>query len=164
MFADLFVRLSKASVGSTLAGEPSASYDRLHVLRLLYEEVHRTHVAMVRWMLGASHAERTPADARTGDARVLAATRRALLEHPIAAQAALRALAQEGRRYAETPEGQADWDRLRRSAWLPRARALWSELTLDVIEDHPDTVVPSMILDLLHALIHAPEHARERGP
>lgn len=156
MFTEFFARLAHARVDLTTAPDAAPLYDRMHVLRLLYEEVHRTHAALVRWYLGA----RLSPTEQGGDPALFAAFRRALLEHPVAAQAAFRALVDEGRRAMETPEGQRDWEVLRRSSWLPRFRELWSELTLNVLEDRPATVVPSALLDLLHALVRAPEDDR----
>ncbi len=79
----------------------------------------------------------------------LRALQRAILEHPIAAQALFYALVKEGRAYAETEEG-AEWrERLAGSELVVRARVLWDALTVRALEDDPETVLPTAILEAM---------------
>jgi hypothetical protein len=97
--------------------------------------------------------EDDPADA-------LRALQEAILLHPAAAQALFFALVQEGRRYAETDEGSALRERLRRSELIANARSMFDAVTVRALEDNPDTVIPSAILE---ALVKAASDAgRER--
>jgi hypothetical protein len=88
---------------------------------------------------------------------LLQLVQRAVFEHPIAAQAAFAALVAEGRAFAKTAEGAAWQERLLGSALLEKAEALWEGVTLNVLEENADTLVPSRILDVLVKLLH--EHA-----
>ena len=81
------------------------------------------------------------------DWEVLRAAHRAMFRHPAAMQAALSALAAEGRRYAQTPEGAELKARLAESEIMHRARVLWSVTTMGVFEDEPDVTMPSAILE-----------------
>jgi hypothetical protein len=70
-----------------------------------------------------------------------------VLKHPIAAQAIFAAFVAEGRRFATTPEGRR-WKRaLADSALVRRGRALWERSVLSMLQDTPDTVIPTAILD-----------------
>ena len=71
----------------------------------------------------------------------------AILEHPLAAQAAFRALVAEGRRYAETDRGAAVAARLSGSALVQRGRLAWEALSLNALDDDPEVVLPSAVLD-----------------
>jgi hypothetical protein len=79
---------------------------------------------------------------------------RAVLEHPVAAQAAFSALVAEGRAFAQTEEG-AEWQRrLAGSSLVEKGRVIWQVTTLDVLEDSESTVVPSRVLDAFVKLTH----------
>ena len=80
---------------------------------------------------------------------VLRSAQAALLEHPVAAQALFRALVAEGRRYARTPEGARWREALRGSELVQRARVVWEVGTLNVLEEDPEVVVPSRVLDAI---------------
>jgi len=70
-----------------------------------------------------------------------------VLKHPIAAQAIFSAFVAEGRRFAATPEGRR-WKRaLADSELVRRGRALWERSVLSMLQDTPDTVIPTSILD-----------------
>lgn len=93
-----------------------------------------------------SHAEPGPHDDLDA---LLLALQRAVITHPVAAQALFQALMAEGRRYARTPEGAAWARRLERSELVERTRIVWDVITLRVLEDDPDVVLPSALLDVL---------------
>src|SRR5205823_1249124 len=84
--------------------------------------------------------------------RVLHAASLAVLKHPVAAQAAFAALIAEGRRFAETPEGRKWKDALAHSQLIHCGGALWAGSVLNTLEDHPDTLLPSTVVD---AIAHA---------
>lgn len=71
----------------------------------------------------------------------------AILEHPLAAQAAFRALVAEGRRFAETDEGAAWAARLSGAPLVTRGRLAWEALSLNALDDDPEVVMPSAVLD-----------------
>ena len=83
---------------------------------------------------------------------LLLAARRALFVHPVAAQSLFRWFVTEGRRYAGTAEGARWQQQLRGSELVHRSRVLWDTLTLDTLDDDPDTVVPSGLLEMFFAL------------
>lgn len=105
----------------------------------------------------ATHTYSIPADAEL--VGLLKCLQQVIFEHPVAAQAAFAALVTEGRAFAETAEG-AQWRRrLAGSHLVEKGRALWESLTFNVLEDNPDVVVPSRILDAFVKATH--EHNLE---
>lgn len=111
---------------------------------------------------------------RDPDAELTAALRAlqsTLIRHPIATQAAFRALVKEGKAWAETPEG-AEWKhRLARSEVVARARITWEGLTNNVFESEGENVIPSTLIDAVIAASGHPAleallarlHAEEGG-
>lgn len=107
---------------------------------------------------------------------VLRELRWLVVRHPIAAQAALRALVREGRRYAATPEGEAWRARLAGSELVRRGTAIWELGTLGALDAESDQPLPTQLidafaraaarLDLEEALAHAldPEPAPSGEP
>jgi hypothetical protein len=89
----------------------------------------------------------TNAEPSAANSEALRALRRALFEHPIAAQSAFAALVREGRRYAETPEGAAWKQRLAGSDLVARGRVVWEVLTQSAFTEDADTTLPSVLLD-----------------
>jgi hypothetical protein len=81
--------------------------------------------------------------------RTLLGLQRAILRHPVAAQALFATLVAEGRRYAETPEGAAWKERLAGTDLIHRTRVVWDVTTLRMLEDDPDVLLPSAIVDAL---------------
>lgn len=71
----------------------------------------------------------------------------AIVAHPIAAQALFRALVAEGRAFATTPEGQRWAALLTDSPLVQRGRMVWDVTTLRMLDDDPETVVPSTLVD-----------------
>ncbi len=82
-----------------------------------------------------------------------------LLRHPVAAQAACRALIAEGRRFGETPEGQQWRARLAGSTLVRQGRMLWEGSALDILEDQDDVLLPSAFMDALVGAISSAEFA-----
>jgi len=145
--------LLRLLLGSPLA--PSG-LDPLRVQTLICAELHRIHGLLLRNTLAQAPAP--GAAPGTGSAapphadEVTALLHRArllLLQHPTAAQAAFCALVAEGRRFAATPEGRSQAVALAASPLIRHASELWSALGLDMLEEDPDTVVPSAWLEAL---------------
>jgi hypothetical protein len=78
---------------------------------------------------------------------MLRALQRTILRHPAAAQSAVRALVAEGRRYAETEDGQAWRRRLEGSDLLHHLRIVWQIASLGSMEAGDDGPLPSAYLD-----------------
>jgi hypothetical protein len=70
-----------------------------------------------------------------------------LLKYPLAARAAVRAFAAEGRRFAETPEGQRCKEALEGTELMRRGRLVWEGLSLNLLEESEPTVLPSALLE-----------------
>lgn len=70
-----------------------------------------------------------------------------ILRYPVASQALFAALVAEGRQYAATDEGARWAAALTRSPAIERARVVWDVSTLRMLEDDPNTIVPSALLD-----------------
>jgi hypothetical protein len=95
---------------------------------------------------------RERAEAQT---EVLARAHRAMLKHPLATQAAIGTLVAEGRRFAETQEGRRWCARLAGTDLVRRGQELWEGSGLGLMEDDPDTVLPSALVDSLLGRIAA---------
>lgn len=158
-----------------LMGTPLAppGLDALRVQTLICEELHRIQGLLVRNTLataGGPSAAPDAADEKPPHADEVTAllhrARRLLLQHPTAAQAAFSALVAEGRRFSATPEGQQWAAALGASPLIRHASELWGALGLDMLEENPDTVLPSAWLEALLRgakfpnLAAAGEHAR----
>jgi hypothetical protein len=103
-----------------------------------------------------------PADAG-GDAELVATLRtlqEALFRHPLAFRAAFAALVEEGRRFAETPEGGAWVERLRDSPLLPRLRLFGKLLSFSMLEQDAPEELPSAWLEGLFRLAGHPDADR----
>lgn len=81
--------------------------------------------------------------------RVLLGLQRAILHHPVAAQALFASLVAEGRRYLTTPEGQAWKERLAGTDLIHRTRVVWDVTTMRMLEDDPETLLPGAVVDAL---------------
>lgn len=71
----------------------------------------------------------------------------AIVAHPIAAQALFRALVAEGRAFAATPAGRRWAAMLADSPLVQRGRMVWDVTTLRMLDDDPDTVLPTTLMD-----------------
>jgi hypothetical protein len=80
-------------------------------------------------------------------AELLLALSDVLLRHPIAVQAAFAALAAEGRRFAETPEGARCKEDLAASELFDRVRLIWRSLGMHSFVEQPTEILPSFFLD-----------------
>ena len=81
-------------------------------------------------------------------ARVLWQAQIILLKHPVAARAAFRVVAAEGRRFAETEEGARWKQRLDGSDLIRRGRSVWEVATLGMV-DETSRVLPMQFVDML---------------
>jgi hypothetical protein len=88
-------------------------------------------------------------DPEQEELRVLRAAQLLLLKYPVAGQAAFSALIAEGRRFAQTPEGEHWRRRLSRASLVHRARLVWEITTLWMLEEDPPHLLPSAYLDAL---------------
>lgn len=82
-------------------------------------------------------------------ARLVAWAQRVVFKHPVAAQAAYRALVAEGARYAQTEEGRAWRARLEASEELRRLRPVWELATLNLLEGGGSSALPRQFIDLV---------------
>jgi len=88
---------------------------------------------------------------------VLERVSRLVLQHPAAAQSILYAFIAEGRRFAETEEGRRWHELLTNSEFIRRGRAFWDATHLKLIDDDPETVYPSGILDAIVQVLGRPD-------
>ncbi|MDC0683644.1 hypothetical protein [Sorangium atrum] len=140
-------------------------FDWIRVQALIYEEVRRIHDLLVeRLVAPALHssargpdgaAGAVPPEGATADPRerevvdVLCRAQLLLFRHPVAAQAAFSTLIAEGRRFAATPEGAAWTAALASSDLLRHGRRVWDAVSLNLLEEDPETIVPSAYLEAL---------------
>jgi hypothetical protein len=150
--------------------------DPLRVQTFICAELHRIHGLLLR---GTQPAAGSPGAASGSNAAapphadevtaLLHRARRLLLQHPTAAQAAFSALVAEGRKFAATPEGRRQAVALASSPLIRHATELWGALGLDMLEEDPDTVVPSAWLEALVRGAQFPnlaavdEHSKSHG-
>lgn len=79
--------------------------------------------------------------------RLLYELRWLVLQHPVAAQAAYRALVAEGRAYAETEEGRRWRERFAGSELVRRGKSVWELGTLGMLDAESDRVLPSQLVE-----------------
>lgn len=129
---------------------PDASlHDLLTTQARLMEEQHRTR----RLLVDASRP--APEEGDEGLGALLLEAQRALLMHPIAAQAIFSGLVAEGRRYAETEDGAALLAGLRASPTFARASDAWVTLAGGVVRADPDVVLSSSWVEEIVAVSSA---------
>ena len=153
MFFDLFQVIADTYRGSK-ASSPSL-FDFIRLQAMIYEESRRMHDLLFRYLLDAG---RDPSpDGHEGElVDLLRRAQLVLLKHPIAAQAAFAALVAEGRRFAATPEG-AEWmTALSGSDLVLRLGRVWEAVSLSMLEDDPDTIIPSAYLEALLKAARSP--------
>jgi hypothetical protein len=81
-------------------------------------------------------------------ARILVKAQLTLIKHPVAARAAFRAIAAEGRKFAQTEEGQAWKKRLAGSDLIRRGRSVFELATIGMVSEDAQ-VLPSQFVDML---------------
>ncbi len=81
----------------------------------------------------------------------LTALQRVVLEHPVASRQAFTALVHEGRRFAQTQEGARLADQVQGSELLARAHLVFDNASLWLLEEGPERILPSGLVDALAA-------------
>lgn len=79
--------------------------------------------------------------------RLLFELRWLVLKHPLAAQAAVRTLVAEGRKFGTTDEGQAWRAKLEHSELVRRGAGLFELGTLGMIDADSDAALPTQLID-----------------
>jgi hypothetical protein len=159
------------------ADRAPSPFDALRLQAMIYEESKRIHDLLCERLLPPAEPAPAEDDAEGAEiAALLRGVQLVLLRHPVAAQAAFAALIAEGRRFAATPEGAGWAEALAGSELLRRGRRVWDAVGMNMLEDDPDTVVPSAYvealfraarsasLDGLLARLHAPSEGGEHAP
>jgi hypothetical protein len=97
--------------------------------------------------------------AKNGDqlSDFLLASQRFLMKHPQASCELVAGLLEEGRRYSQTPEGQAWMDALAKTELVKRALLVWEAYGMDLLLEAKPTVTPSAWLDMIVAAISNPD-------
>lgn len=80
--------------------------------------------------------------------RLIAQIQRAILGHPVAAQALFRALVAEGRRFAASADGHELAERIVDSPLVRRGRLLWDVATLRALDDDAEVDLPSALAEV----------------
>jgi hypothetical protein len=93
-------------------------------------------------------------------AALLRQLQRLIVRYPFAAQPLYSALLSEGRQFAATAEGQVWQARLAQSAMMQKARVVWDVTTLNVLEDDPNAIVPSKLLEAFVSASTKPDFER----
>jgi hypothetical protein len=78
---------------------------------------------------------------------LLAELRWLVIKHPIAARAVVRALREEGRRFAATPDGQTWKLRLAGSELVRRGQLIWDVGTSGALDHDDERLLPSELID-----------------
>jgi hypothetical protein len=87
----------------------------------------------------------------------LLASQRFLMKHPQASREVIAGFLEEGRRYAQTPEGQAWMDALVNSELVKRSLLIWEAYGLDLLLEARPAVTPSTWLEMIVAAIANPD-------
>lgn len=85
--------------------------------------------------------------------RLLVEGQHLLVKYPQAGRAILQAFVNEGRMYAETPEGQSWKERLAQSQLVRRGRFIWDAYSLDALLENDSDQMPSAWLDVILAAV-----------
>ena len=89
--------------------------------------------------------------------RVLRRGQALLLSHPVAAQALVSGLAEEGKRFATTTEGQAWKERLTGSELVSRVRVAWEATTVNILSGPKPQLLPTEMVDAFLQAAQNPE-------
>ncbi len=87
----------------------------------------------------------------------LLGTQRFLMKHPHAAREVIAGLLEEGRRYAQTSEGQRWMEALSNTELVKRSLLIWEAYGLDMLLETGPSVTPSTWLDMIVAVISNPD-------
>jgi hypothetical protein len=87
----------------------------------------------------------------------LLAGQRTLMKHPQAARALTVSLMQEGRRFAQTEEGQRWLRDLAGSELVQRALLIWEAYGMDLLVSAEPAITPSSWLDMLMSAVANPD-------
>lgn len=164
---------SPAPAASEPAGAPAPTmFDSIRTNDLLYEETQRLRNLLLDRLAEMQRAARptaaipaipasAPAVPRSWtDEEIIAlldGAQMAMIKHPTAAQAAFAALVREGRRFAETAEGEKWLQVLGASGLVRRARWVWETTSLNMLEEDAGTIVPSTYLEALLRATDVPD-------
>jgi hypothetical protein len=169
---------AKDAVSTSPKAQAASLLDYLRVQGLILEEVFRIHSLLLEAVFqrmpgpspvddsfersSLSHATQRhgeppttssdPTSTGTDEAalvQMLNSLQRLLLLHPVAAQAAFSAAVAEGRRFVETDEGRRWASVLLGSPLLARLRRVWESSTLNMLEEKPTTVLPSVFIEAI---------------
>ena len=80
-----------------------------------------------------------------------------LVRHPQASRALVQAFIAEGRRFAETEEGQEWQAALAKSDLIRRGRHIWDAYNLDALLENESSRLPSVWLDIITAAVSNPD-------
>jgi hypothetical protein len=80
-----------------------------------------------------------------------------LLKYPLAARALIQAFIEEGKTYAETPEGKEMKGKLAESELVSRGRFIWDAYGLDALTAEDFKILPSAWLDIFLAAVSHPD-------
>jgi len=157
---------------------PVAAFDGARLGGLVFDELVKLQAALVRGTIepllrlqiraagpGAAGEPRA-ADAESSDSterevveehekemvELLQSAERFVLQQPVAAQRIFSGLVAEGRRYARTREGGQWLELLDASREVAIARRIWSGSLLNVLEEDPECVLPSAVIEVLYGL------------
>jgi len=87
----------------------------------------------------------------------LLAGQRFLMRHPQASRDVISGLLEEGRRFAQTPEGKAWMDALTHSELVKRSLMIWEAYGLDLLLETRPAVTPSTWLEMIVAAMANPD-------
>ncbi len=146
-------------------------FDSIRTNDLLYEETQRLRNLLLDRLAEIQRAARpvaasVPASSAPDVPRswtdeeiiaLLDGAQMAMIKHPTAAQAAFAALVREGRRFAETAEGEKWLQVLGGSGLVRRARWVWETTSLNMLEEDAGTIVPSTYLEALLRATDVPD-------
>lgn len=164
---------SPAPAASEPAGAAAPTmFDSIRTNDLLYEETQRLRNLLLDRLaemqraarptaaMAASAASAPDVPRSWADEEIIAlldGAQMAMIKHPTAAQAAFSALVREGRRFAETAEGEKWLQLLGSSGLVRRARWVWETTSLNMLEEDAGTIVPSTYLEALLRATDVPD-------
>jgi hypothetical protein len=87
----------------------------------------------------------------------LLASQRFLMKHPQASREVISGFLEEGRRFAQTPEGKTWMEALAHSELVKRALMIWEAYGLDLLLETRPAVTPSTWLEMIVAAMANPD-------